>query len=280
MRAISVSDIKSIIAFSTISQISHMFFILVIPPILRLFHIVIHALFKSLLPLLAGSPILVQANSQAVYRMKINQWFIKIIYLSSSSLLILSISKEVIIHSIEILLIPSFMFMISLLGSVFTTIYSFKIYISIFYYFISTYSGYLSFILPFLTISSLLIDEIFPVVYYQGSFSLFFTASFIMIDSLFSIATIIISLLFITFLTIYLYYILFIYYSYLIYIPLHSTTSYTIPIIQDFFILFSSYIIKGPINLIEVFTGLNSVFSILHIHYFPYIQLVVPFCII
>ena len=43
------SDIKVIIALSTISQLSYMFISLLINPLLTLFHIIIHALFKSLL---------------------------------------------------------------------------------------------------------------------------------------------------------------------------------------------------------------------------------------
>jgi len=137
-----------------------------------------------------------------------------------------------------------------------------------------------------------LIDEIFPVVFYQGSFSLFYDIdfesfiSFFIIDSLFSIATLIISffLVYEMYSRLYSYVISYInitftYYT-LIYIPLHSTTSFTIPIFQELFIVFSSYIIKGPINFIEVFTGLNSCFSIVHIHYFSYYQLVVLFFVL
>jgi len=71
LRAIPVTDIKSIIAFSTISQISYMFLAVVLNPLLCLFHILIHALFKSLLFLLAGCIITVQSNNQSIYRMKI-----------------------------------------------------------------------------------------------------------------------------------------------------------------------------------------------------------------
>ena len=285
LRAISVSDIKSIIAFSTISQISYMFLAVVLNPLLCLFHILIHALFKSLLLLLAGSLITVQSNSQSIYRMKINHSFIKIIFLMASCILILSISKEVIIHSIYFSISSCFVFLLCFLGSVFTTIYSFKIYIYSFYYFISTYSGYLSFILPFLTISSLLIDEIFPILFYQGSFSLFYDIdfesfiSFFIIDSLFSIGTVIISFL----LFVMSYYSILLYKRpvvFTIYIPLHSTSSFRIPIFQEWFIVLSSYIIKGPINFIEVFTGLNSCFSIFQIHYFSYYQLVVLFFVV
>jgi len=58
--AVSVSDVKSIIAFSTISQISYMFIILIINPIFCIYHIIIHALFKSLLFILSGFFIIIK----------------------------------------------------------------------------------------------------------------------------------------------------------------------------------------------------------------------------
>jgi len=55
-KAISLSDIKSMIAFSTVSQISYMFLgIYSALTLISLFHIVIHAVFKSLLFLVSGS---------------------------------------------------------------------------------------------------------------------------------------------------------------------------------------------------------------------------------
>ncbi len=54
-KAILLNDIKSIIAPSTISQISYMFTALLLTPILCFYHIIIHSLFKSILFLLAGS---------------------------------------------------------------------------------------------------------------------------------------------------------------------------------------------------------------------------------
>jgi len=68
-KAISLSDIKSLIAFSTISQISYMFVAIhgastLVSP----FHIIIHALFKSLSFLFSGSPIHVQPNFQSIYK--------------------------------------------------------------------------------------------------------------------------------------------------------------------------------------------------------------------
>jgi len=132
-KAISVNDIKSIIAFSTISQISYMFIALVLNPLIVLFHILIHALFKSLLFLLSGSLIHVQSNHQSLYRMKINHSFIKIIFCLAGTILILSLSKERIIHFSNYYLSSYFIFCLAIIGSVFTTIYSSKIYISCFF---------------------------------------------------------------------------------------------------------------------------------------------------
>ena len=61
-----------IIAFSTINQISYMFLALLLFPLVRLFHIIVHALFKSLLSLPAGSIIHVQSNFQSIYKLRIN----------------------------------------------------------------------------------------------------------------------------------------------------------------------------------------------------------------
>ena len=53
-KAIVLNDIKSIIALSTISQISYMFIALLINHILCFYHIIIHSLFKSILGLIDG----------------------------------------------------------------------------------------------------------------------------------------------------------------------------------------------------------------------------------
>ena len=135
MKAITLSDIKSIIAFSTISQLSYMFIAILSTSILiSLLHIIVHALFKSLLFLLSGSLIHSEHNFQSMYRIKINHSFLSIIYLLSGSVLIVSLSKEGIIHSSNCMLSNAMISMIALLGSIFTMIYTLKIYIYCFYY--------------------------------------------------------------------------------------------------------------------------------------------------
>ena len=132
-KAILLSDIKSIIALSTISQISYMFIALLINPILCFYHIIVHSLFKSLLFLLAGSLIHIQYNYQNIYRIKMNCKFYWIIYLLTSNILILSLSKETIIHNIFLFINSPFSFIHLNLGAVFTTLYTLKIYIYCFY---------------------------------------------------------------------------------------------------------------------------------------------------
>jgi NADH:ubiquinone oxidoreductase subunit 5 (subunit L)/multisubunit Na+/H+ antiporter MnhA subunit len=76
-----------------------MYIALLINPIICLFHIIIHALFKSLLFILSGSIIHNSINYQSQYKIKINQLFIKMLFISSSFILILSLTKEIIIYS-------------------------------------------------------------------------------------------------------------------------------------------------------------------------------------
>ena len=75
-----------------------MFIALLIDPIICFYHIIVHSLFKSLLFLLAGSLIHCSINYQNIYKIKNNNKLFTIIYLLTSIILILSISKEHIIY--------------------------------------------------------------------------------------------------------------------------------------------------------------------------------------
>ena len=255
IRAILVSDIKSIIAYSTISQISYMFLAMLVNPMLCLFHIIVHALFKSILFLLAGSIITIHSNHQSITRIKFNHYFIKITFITMSIILISAISKEAIINSLYFDLSSCFIFSLSFLGCLFTILYSFRIYFYFFYYYVSSYSSYLSFLLPFLSITALLIDEL--LLNHCFSF-------FSIIGSLLAWC-LVISLMLLIYSIRFLYVIedSFKVSSNLIY-SLHNlisilpnTTSFWIPVFQSIFINYSSYFIKGPLFLFEVFS-LNS----------------------
>ena len=132
-KAILLNDIKSIIAPSTISQISYMFIALLINPILCFYHIIIHSLFKSILFLLAGSLIHIQYKYQNIYQIKMNYKFYWITHLLTSNILILSLSKEIIIHDIFLFINSPFSFINLNLGAVFTTPYTLKIYMYCFW---------------------------------------------------------------------------------------------------------------------------------------------------
>ena len=126
-KTILFNDIKSIIAPSTISQISYMFIALLINPILCFYHIIIHALFKPILSLLAGSLIHIQYNYQNIYHRNINYSFYLCIYLLTGNTSILSLSKEIIIHDIFLFINTPFSFIILNVGAVITTSYTLKI---------------------------------------------------------------------------------------------------------------------------------------------------------
>ena len=133
-KAIVLNDIKSIIALSTISQISYMFIALLINPLLAFYHIIVHSLFKSILSLSAGSLIHIQYNYQNIYQIKMNYKFYWIIYLLTSNILILSLSKEIIIHDIFLFINSPLAFIIPNLGAIFTTVYTLKIYMYCFWF--------------------------------------------------------------------------------------------------------------------------------------------------
>ena len=75
-------DIKSIIAYSTISQIGYMLLAAIIVPSSSIFHILVHAFFKSLLFLLAADIIHnSQAKVQSIYTLKINNSLLRAYFL-------------------------------------------------------------------------------------------------------------------------------------------------------------------------------------------------------
>ena len=172
-RAISLSDTKPIIANPTISQISHIFLALLIFPSFSLFHIIVHALFKPMLFLLAGSPIHITSNFQSIYRIKLNNALISIVYILGVLILIFNYSKEGIIHSSNIEYASSFVCIIGLIGAVFTSMHSLKIYIALIIGFYSNASGFpilsSSFVLPVLTLSEILIDQYLDICFTSTS---------------------------------------------------------------------------------------------------------------
>jgi NADH:ubiquinone oxidoreductase subunit 5 (subunit L)/multisubunit Na+/H+ antiporter MnhA subunit len=58
-----------------------MYVAILLNPLVCLFHVIIHAVFKSLLFILAGCIIHYTLRYQSVYKMKINHTFIKIVFI-------------------------------------------------------------------------------------------------------------------------------------------------------------------------------------------------------
>jgi len=221
-----------------------------------------------LLFLLSGSLIHVQSNFQSIYKLKINHSFINIIFILAGSVLIISLSKEGIIHSSICIISSAFVTLIAVLGGIFTMIYTLKIYWSLsFGCFLTctSHKNQLSFILPWLTISSIFIDQSLEyffsiscsLIYYSIDFSSLLSMDCILDFSLvFFIFVILIILSFIRFFLLYFdcYFRLF-----MIFICSRSSTFFVLPF-QYFFLLYSCFFFKGPIHLIEVYTGLNSIY--------------------
>jgi len=122
-KVLSVNDIKTIIALSTINQISFMFIIFIINIILCLFHIIVHSLFKMNLFLISSSIIHNSMHYQSTNKIKSINLFLLCIYLVSLLILILSISKELIIFYSYIIFSYFIIISILILGSFFTLVY-------------------------------------------------------------------------------------------------------------------------------------------------------------
>jgi NADH-quinone oxidoreductase subunit L len=126
-------DIKSIIAYSTISQIGYMLLAAIIVPSSSIFHIVVHAFFKSLLFLLAAEIIHnSQAKFQSIYTFQINNSLLRAYFLCTGNALIFSASKEGILHSSITIMDSSFLFLLAILGAFCTTFYTFLLLFEIF----------------------------------------------------------------------------------------------------------------------------------------------------
>jgi len=134
VNAVFAADVKSVIAYSTVSQISYMFVALLINPCLCLYHIIIHAVFKSSLFLLAGSLIHSQKHHQSINRLRIKHSLAKTALLAGGGVLTLSISKEAIIYSSCAVFSSLFISLCLVVGSLCTIIYTFNLYVRCFHY--------------------------------------------------------------------------------------------------------------------------------------------------
>ena len=135
-----------------------------------------------MLSILSGSLIHTQLNQQSIYRIKINNSLINVSYIQLSTILILSISKEGIINSLNFCISSYFIFILSLFGSIFTTLYSVKVWYYCFVWGVNIIGAIIPssppppLVMPIL--NSLLIDECLEHCFSLSSFTLFYSSSF------------------------------------------------------------------------------------------------------
>jgi NADH-quinone oxidoreductase subunit L len=143
--ALTQSDIKKVLAFSTMSQIGYMFLALGVGAwSSAIFHLMTHAFFKALLFLTAGSIILAMHHEQNIFKMgglrKDLPWSHWLFFIGTIALVALPPtsgfwSKEEILASALLSHEPgSFMlFLFGLAGAFMTGLYSFRLYFLVFY---------------------------------------------------------------------------------------------------------------------------------------------------
>jgi NADH:ubiquinone oxidoreductase subunit 5 (subunit L)/multisubunit Na+/H+ antiporter MnhA subunit len=128
-----VNDIKSLIAYSTINQLSYLFYgLFSFQSVHSLYHVIVHAFFKSLLFLLAGSLIHVSANFQSFYRLKSYCYLLKSLFAVSLLLSLFNYSKELILSYSYVALAVSSHFHLFTLAIVVSVLYSLKLFVHIF----------------------------------------------------------------------------------------------------------------------------------------------------
>ena len=93
-KSVIAIDIKSIVAWSTVSHISLMFIDLFLSLNYVNFHCLVHCMFKSLTFILTGSIIHLHSHGQSIYRLKLNHSLFLILVYLNSLIMIFSLSKE------------------------------------------------------------------------------------------------------------------------------------------------------------------------------------------
>jgi len=156
-----VSDIKSLIAYSTINQLTYIFFgLFSFNSVFSIYHIITHAAFKSLLFLLAGSLIHISLNYQSFYRLKSYCYLLKSLFIISLLLSLFNYSKEFILNYSYLSLSLSAYFYIFTFCIIISFIYSLKLFVAIFTTSFS-FVSFTSFILIFYGLTVLSIDSMF-----------------------------------------------------------------------------------------------------------------------
>ncbi len=121
--ACNAYDIKSLIAYSTVSQLSYMFIGLLVSPSIVILHIILHAFFKSTLFLVAGGIIHASNHYQSIYRISVNSSYLYILIINNM-LMATALSKEIIIYAVSYYINSLSLSVILSLSTVLTSLYS------------------------------------------------------------------------------------------------------------------------------------------------------------
>ncbi|QOI10982.1 NADH-quinone oxidoreductase subunit L [Blochmannia endosymbiont of Colobopsis nipponica] len=136
--ALVQSDLKKILAYSTMSQVGYMFLSIGVQDwYASIYHLMTHSFFKALLFLASGSIILACHNERDIFKMRVSYRSMPLIYvcfliggLSLSSFPLITsgfYSKEAILHSVAYMYGNYGIFtVIGLIGSLLTSIYTFR----------------------------------------------------------------------------------------------------------------------------------------------------------
>ena len=142
--ALTQSDIKRILAFSTVSQIGYMFLGLGVGAwSAAIFHLMTHAFFKALLFLASGTVILSVHHEQSIFKMG---GLRKALPVSFASFLIGSLAltafpytsgyfskDEILLAALELEGVGTLLWLGGVLGALFTGIYTFRLFFIVFY---------------------------------------------------------------------------------------------------------------------------------------------------
>jgi len=142
--ALTQSDIKKVLAFSTVSQIGYMFLALGVGAWnSAIFHLMTHAFFKALLFLTAGSIILAMHHEQDIFKMgglrKDLPWSHALFLIGSLGLVAFPgfsgfwSKEEILASAMEHHDGGYILFLAGMLGAVMTYLYSFRLYFLVFY---------------------------------------------------------------------------------------------------------------------------------------------------
>ena len=123
IKGIIISNVKSIIAYSTITQITYMFIVMMINGILVIFHLIVHGIYKSMMFIVCGNVIHCSNNFQSIFLVRCLNICMKLSVLIVSLVMIGVISKEDIIFGVINCINGIWVGLVYVFGGILTAVY-------------------------------------------------------------------------------------------------------------------------------------------------------------